>query len=153
MNPQNTAYCSWRGEGRERPNSMSDRRGRRGRSSLSRRADQPGWPTVTRLRRFQVSPRDYPPRANRGKAPARDLVFGQDANACPNESERLSRKLAQARHLVRPPAVQAVRSASIVAVLTRPETARARSVSDVTKASACSCVSATNSASNVVSHP
>ena len=51
------------------------------------------------------------------------------------------------------PAVQPVRSASIVAVLTRPETARARSLSDVMKASACSCVSATNSASNVVSHP
>jgi hypothetical protein len=59
----------------------------------------------------------------------------------------------EAKHLVPTPAVQAVRSASIVAVLTRPETARARSLSDVMKASACSCVSATNSASNVVSHP
>ena len=49
--------------------------------------------------------------------------------------------------------VQAVCRASIVAVSTRPETARARSLSDVTKASACSWVSATNSASNVVSHP
>ena len=49
--------------------------------------------------------------------------------------------------------LQAVRSASIVAVSTRSETARASSLSDVMKASACSCVSATNSASNVVSHP
>jgi deazaflavin-dependent oxidoreductase (nitroreductase family) len=45
------------------------------------------------------------------------------------------------------PAVQAVRSASTVAVSTRPETVRARSTSHVTKASACNCVSATNSAS------
>ena len=49
--------------------------------------------------------------------------------------------------------VQGLRSASIVAVLTRPETARARSLLEVTKTSACSCASATNSASNVVSHP
>jgi hypothetical protein len=58
-----------------------------------------------------------------------------------------------ARRLVPTPADQAVRSASIVDVLTRPETARARSLSDVTKTSACSCVSATNSASYVVAHP
>jgi 3-oxoacyl-[acyl-carrier protein] reductase len=42
---------------------------------------------------------------------------------------------------------QAVRSASIVAVSTRPETARATSRSEVTKESAWSCVRATNSAS------
>jgi hypothetical protein len=51
------------------------------------------------------------------------------------------------------PAVQPLRSASIVAVSTSPETARARSPSEVTKTSACSCVSATNSASYVVSQP
>ena len=69
------------------------------------------------------------------------------------QSQGHSATLAQARHLVPTPAVQAARSASIVAVLTRPATARARSLSDVMKASAWSCVSATNSASNVVSHP
>ena len=51
------------------------------------------------------------------------------------------------------PAVQAVPSASIVAVSMRSATARASSASDVTKASACSWVNATNSASYVVSHP
>ena len=49
--------------------------------------------------------------------------------------------------------VQVLRSASIGAVSTRPETARARSPSEVTRTSACRCVSATNSASNVVSQP
>ena len=49
--------------------------------------------------------------------------------------------------------VQGVRSASIGAVLTSDDTARAKSSSDVMKASAWSCVSATYSASYVVSQP
>ena len=49
--------------------------------------------------------------------------------------------------------VHAVRSASIDAVSTRPATARTSFLSEVTKASACSCVSATYSASYVVSQP
>ena len=48
---------------------------------------------------------------------------------------------------------QAVSSASTVAVWTSPETAFARTGSDVTKTSAWSVVSATYSASYVVSHP
>ena len=44
-------------------------------------------------------------------------------------------------------------SASLVAVSTSPETVRARSLSEVTKASACSCVKRHELCIDVVSHP
>ena len=75
----------------------------------------------------------------------RSAVTDADYSAALSLMCDIPKRLAQATKLAR--VVQAVGSASIVAVSTRLDTARARSLFEVTNASAWSMVSATYSAS------